>query len=500
MSREVCNDGKNDDKMVNSLNQFEDWLRREGVWIHPNVKICPSTISRYTVCCKRQSIEAHETILKVPKSAILCLRNSFDSETAEKLKESGINGMLGVCIAYMHEDSKGETTRFKEYLAVLPGWENQSRFWSDTEKQWLAGSEVEFLGGVDESEILNVYSSSVLPILDEFEILQKGYFTYENFKRSMSIVSSRAFEIDAYRELALVPFADMFDHEISAHVQFETNYSVCIDCGSYQPCDHDREEKNSTDNDDIMPHIKPIMNHSSEEQDTCDLVLTKTVEVEEQIYNSYGDLGNGVLLSRYGFELPLNPYSRVRLARELYMNKRIDKSRRRWWKRNCVDAIDRILNQLSDEENFEADDEEDGHSFHLNTLTLSWSGTPSIGLLAFLLLLTASESQFNSLTSTAPDAWYEMAQKVKSMQDFSVNCLSYNAHILEACELGINACIRRRKRLLPIVPSNTISASETVQQSRLAIATEVKAQEDDIIDKGEIMFLTIKSNHSKQQN
>ena len=61
---------------------------------------------------KCRSIEAQETILKVPKAAILCLRNSFDSETAEKLQESGINGMLGVCIAYMYEDSKGEKSRF----------------------------------------------------------------------------------------------------------------------------------------------------------------------------------------------------------------------------------------------------------------------------------------------------------------------------------------------------------------------------------------------------
>ena len=105
--------------------------------------------------------------------------------------------------------------------------ENQSRFWDDTEKEWLAGTEVEFLGGTDESEILDVYSSSVLPILDKFEILKREYFTYENFKRAMSIVSSRAFEIDAYRELALVPFADMFDHEISAHVTIR-NELLCL--------------------------------------------------------------------------------------------------------------------------------------------------------------------------------------------------------------------------------------------------------------------------------
>ena len=156
----------------------------------------------------------------------------------------------------------------------------------------------------------------------------------------------------------------------------------------------------------------------------------------------------------------------------------------RWWKHNCADAIDRILNELSDEENFEVDDEEDGHSFHLNTLNLSSSGTPSIGLLTFLLLLTAPESQYNRLTSGAPDAWHEMAQKVKSMQEAFFNHLSYNAHIIEACELGIGACIRRGNRLLPIAQSNLITPSETVQTSRHAIAIEVKVQEGDIIDRG----------------
>ena len=403
--------------------------------------------------------------------------------------------MLGVCIAFMYEDSLGERSRFSDYIAVLPFWENQSKFWKDNEKEWLKGSEVDFLGGTDDTEVLRGFKKSVLPILDEFSLLKREYFTYDNFKRAMSIVSSRAFEIDAYRELALVPFADMFDHSLSAHVQFETNYTVCIECGSYQPCEHDRGEENSDDDDDsIMQKIKPIQNHISndDKEDTCDLLLTKAVTPGEELFNSYGDLGNGVLVSRYGFAIPQNTHSRVRLARELYMYKHFDKPRRVWWKKNSVDAIDRVMNLLSDDENFNVDDEEDGHSFYLNTLNLSSTGIPSVGVLIFLLLLTASDSQFDKLKSVASDSWQDIAQKVGSMQGCNVTLLNAS-HISAACDLGINACIRRQKKLQFTITS-TISdtPSETVHMSRLQISEIVRAEEHDMINKGIASFESIK--------
>src|SRR5271169_4163594 len=62
------------------------------------------------------------------------------------------------------------------------------------------------------------------------------------FRRAYTLVSSRAFWVDAYHGLALVPVADAFNHTEEHHVHLETDWEVCRICGALNSCPHDGDE------------------------------------------------------------------------------------------------------------------------------------------------------------------------------------------------------------------------------------------------------------------
>ena len=114
------------------------------------------------------------------------------------------------------------------------------------------------------------------------------------FLWSYSIVSSRAFQIDTYHSLSLVPLADLFDHSDEHDVVFESDTSVCATCGSFDECTHDAGAKASRERkaDDYI----------------CDLVTNSDVAAGQKVFNTYGPLSNARLLACYGFALEANAF------------------------------------------------------------------------------------------------------------------------------------------------------------------------------------------------
>ena len=136
--------------------EFYKWLKKQGIWIHPEIEIRPAKVgaepdgcgSRYSIFAK-SAISNDTVILRVPKRSILCLRTSFKPNCANKLIKNGVSGVLGVCLAYMYETSLGDESWCAPYLAVLPEREEQPRFWNETEKNILRGTEVDLGSGLD---------------------------------------------------------------------------------------------------------------------------------------------------------------------------------------------------------------------------------------------------------------------------------------------------------------------------------------------------------------
>ncbi|KAG8887274.1 hypothetical protein FRB99_004294, partial [Tulasnella sp. 403] len=170
-------------------------------------------------------------------------------------------------------------------------------------KEWCRGTEVEKLICRDELEAeLNVFYDDVaFPFLRSISL--EG--TFEDLQYSYSLVSSRAFHVDSYHGIAMVPIADAFNHTEENHVHFESDYHVCPTCGSFDECEHDGEDRpsNLTASTDRVV----ISRSTIGDDDMGDMVTNSDVFPGDEVFNSYdSSLSNAQLLCQYGFLLEGN--------------------------------------------------------------------------------------------------------------------------------------------------------------------------------------------------
>ncbi|KAI8991029.1 hypothetical protein BDF20DRAFT_811983, partial [Mycotypha africana] len=195
------------------------------------------------------------------------------------------------------------------------------------------------------NDLKDDYEELIQPILDAHPYIfvraeKNDPYSFDEFLRVSSLISSRAFEVDAYHENALVPFADLFNHRSEGeHVHFETEYGVCDACGLMY-CEHryfdfmeegaeskDNAPSNEEDEDEWedeeddaesmeldteLPDLEKMEEEGinfydsddgsdEEDEDTCDMVLDRDIKKGEEVFNTYGDHPNIALLSKYGF-------------------------------------------------------------------------------------------------------------------------------------------------------------------------------------------------------
>lgn len=149
----------------------------------------------------------------------------------------------------------------------------------------------------------DVYTSTTVPLL-----LRQTYPTapsFDKFVLAYSLVSSRAFQVDAFHSLALVPLADAFNHSDPPHVHFASEMWVCPECGKLDRCGHDEDGEVSARAADRV---------SPEEDDTCDMVVERAIQAGEEVFNTYGQLSNAKLLTSYGFLLEANERDTIEFA------------------------------------------------------------------------------------------------------------------------------------------------------------------------------------------
>ncbi|KAF5093845.1 hypothetical protein D0Z03_002267 [Geotrichum reessii] len=404
----------------------------------------------------------------------------------------------------MYERSLGEKSPWYAFLQTIeetgPDVYVIPKFWEQSEQEWLNGTEVEYMGGLDAQEVSGVFEDDIKPFIEANDLFKEmpELRTYDAYKSALAAVSSRAFEVDVYRGLCLVPGACLFNHSNSEDVHFESQDAVCPVCGSAEFCEHalerigeysdyedheghshsheggccghdhshshghtqhdeseeedndeeeeeeeeeeeDKEEPTELteegisdesenedefeDVDDDMEDIEEIPrdedseeeeDENSEEEleqdelDTCDVVAIKDIKAGSEIFNTYGELSNGVLLSRYGFALWDNEHETVSVAKELlaYVNTKDLKKRTTWWSEHFYRIIFGIEPEEWSEDMYEdegpvGDDEEErvpppspDSITWLEILDLFPNGVPSPGLMAILYILSITEEEY----------------------------------------------------------------------------------------------------------
>ncbi|KAI0769993.1 hypothetical protein C8Q74DRAFT_1369228 [Fomes fomentarius] len=204
-------------------------------------------------------------------------------------------------------------SRWHGYLQSLPTavvpiarlWAHRAAFPDDQDARdaacWISRTEVDKELQSDNgtsllADVDHYYTTDVVPVLTSV-----GFHpSLSGFLHAYSLVCSRAFLVDAYHGLSMVPIADAFNHTQDNHVQLASEYDVCPTCGSLCECPHDREDATELSADERMSNNPPALDPA----DTVDMVTVRSVPGGVEIFNTNGaNLSNAALLARYGFLL-----------------------------------------------------------------------------------------------------------------------------------------------------------------------------------------------------
>ncbi|OWZ58582.1 hypothetical protein C356_01178 [Cryptococcus neoformans c45] len=295
------------------------WLAENLVYTSPSLTIQPmSASSGYRIVAERD-IEIGELLLSLPKYSILSHQTA--SLSAITHLASASHTILNLSLCLLHEIRLFTNSRFYGYLQSLPRDMEAGLpvFWKigkgveveDGERglQWLKSTEAEKelrkseKQGLSLSDIYAFYlrTSHLLPPTST-DPLPSPFLA---FVHAYTLISTRAFLIDLYHLTALCPFADLLNHSAFPHTCLASDDFVCYMCGSLNVCEHDLSRPDGLDENGTprrlahLPQVEII--RLKNENDNIEMRLERQVKKGEEVFNTYGDIGDGRLLAEYGF-------------------------------------------------------------------------------------------------------------------------------------------------------------------------------------------------------
>ncbi|KDR75526.1 hypothetical protein GALMADRAFT_140168 [Galerina marginata CBS 339.88] len=312
---------------VDKVNDLLEWCAANDIFIDSRIRIASDDRGNICVHSTDHLIPPKATLVKIAKDAVLSVRNCSLARLIP-FNPYGRGAQLSLSIALYVEILRGTQSRWHGYLQSLPGGiVDLPLFWStDVDKTKDSAEALAWLGGTEAARILSTrsenrttleeinhfYRNVAEPLfLHHVHAWQCGVAsstpTIMGFYRAFSLVSSRAFLVDAYHGLSMVPIADAFNHALENHVHLESDYSVCSECGSLQECLHDRDQQ-SGDDDKMPKNLSQDDDHDS----FYEMVTNAGTPPLSEVFNTYGeDLTNAQLLNQYGFILDVNDNDRL---------------------------------------------------------------------------------------------------------------------------------------------------------------------------------------------
>ncbi|KAI0635839.1 SET domain-containing protein [Trametes polyzona] len=296
-----------------ALQPFVRWLEENKIDLHERIDIVQTDDRGVAVVSTSDEPILHpQTVASIPKPSILSVRSCSLSEQIQGIPY-GHGAVLSLSLALYSEILSGNKSRWRPYLQSLPAstvpiarlWGDSAAFPNDADAQeaslWIHGTDVQREIQDDDGSLLMdetraYYRDEVQPLLDPLGLSP----TLQGFLHAYSLVCSRAFLVDAYHGLSMVPVADAFNHTHENHVQMASEFDVCPICGSFSECPHDGDETPSAQSSARSTHVQSTL----DQPDTVDMVTVRSIPPRAEIYNTYGaNLGNAALLARYGFAL-----------------------------------------------------------------------------------------------------------------------------------------------------------------------------------------------------
>ncbi|WWD15969.1 hypothetical protein CI109_100393 [Kwoniella shandongensis] len=326
---------------------LREWCVSNGVFAESGLEICSmgsevgergegaeGVENGWKVVAKRD-LKAGELLCSIPKSALLSTRSSSLPPlpmTQPPLVPDQHSSLLHLALCVLHEFRLEAESRWYGYLQSLPReplglglpvfWGEQLHLDGEGKaeqegegedgdgdgregRKWLVGTEAgrdlkrKEKDGMGMSALTSFYTthSSHLPATPS----HPSPSPLSSFLHAYSLVCTRAFLIDLYHTIALVPFCDLFNHTSTPHTSLLSDDYVCYLCGSLKTCSHD-----VINNDGVswrLSHLGDWERRRVEhEVDTVDMRVERRVGNGEEVWNSYGEgLGDGRLLVEWGF-------------------------------------------------------------------------------------------------------------------------------------------------------------------------------------------------------
>ncbi|KAK9011467.1 hypothetical protein V6N11_044317 [Hibiscus sabdariffa] len=309
------------------LRAFKRWMKSHGVEYSDTLDFidCPEQgISVRTL----SDLHEGDVVATIPKTACLTIKTSG---AWELIDSAGLDGLLGLSVALMYEKSLGQDSPWAGYLQLLPRQECLPLVWTLGEvDSLLSGTELHKAIKEDKTLMYEDWKENILPLVYSApESLDPSSFSVEEYFAARSLISSRSFMIDEHHGSGMVPLADLFNHKTGAE---DVHFTSVSPNQEYED-DADSENSDKSEPSKISDHderasssensyIHSDSDHSSmsgEDTMMLQMIMVREVKSGDEVFNTYGSLGNAALLHRYGFTEPNNPFDIVNVDLELVL-------------------------------------------------------------------------------------------------------------------------------------------------------------------------------------
>ncbi|CAA0828711.1 Rubisco methyltransferase family protein [Striga hermonthica] len=198
-----------DPKIPHTVHRFWQWLKDEGI-VSAKTPVEPGVVPEGLGLVATRAIAKNEVVLEVPKR--LWINKSAAEASDIGIVCSGLKHWIAVALFLLNERFKGEGSKWKYYIDVLPKGTDSTIYWSEEELLEIQGTQLlrTTLGVKEhvENEFRKVEEEIILPNKQLFPFS----ITLEDFMWAFAILRSRAFSRLRNENLVVIPFADLLNH------------------------------------------------------------------------------------------------------------------------------------------------------------------------------------------------------------------------------------------------------------------------------------------------
>uniref|UniRef100_A0ACD5VXI9 Uncharacterized protein n=1 Tax=Avena sativa TaxID=4498 RepID=A0ACD5VXI9_AVESA len=377
---------------------FQRWMRKHGVVCSDALCLDASEAGGVYVRAVA-ALREGDVVATIPRRACLTPRTSG---AAAAIEAAQLGGTLALAVAVMYERARGATSPWKYYLRLIPDREPVPLVWPrDEADRLLAGTELDKTVKQDREFLCEDWNECIEPLISSGELgVEPDDLSLEKYFAAKSLLSSRSFRIDRYHGSGMVPLADLFNHKTDGeHVHFtksEESDSDEEDDDDQSNADSDQEEDDDDQSNasaDEQPTVKSSTSKPSGEghnDEDLEMIIVRDANTGEEVYNTYGTMGNAALLHRYGFTEPDNPYDIVNIDLTLVT---------KWCSSKYSHRYARERVSLWSKLGYSGCTGEDAADY----FEISYDGEPQLELLILLYIVSLKPDAYDKLVSVAHD-------------------------------------------------------------------------------------------------